>query len=608
MRSAVARSTRFGVLLASLALIATTGTVSAVSLTRTGEQSSATVHPASPGECPTVMPLAHVHEGQVGTGWTVVQGHTPRPFVVNIRGVFPDGVAPGRDMIIVKVADVPGSHFISKAGGIWAGMSGSPVYVNHQLVGSVSFGFTASPSPIGGLTPAEDMVKVLDYGTTAAGRNPFGAGQGTIPQSTRTQIARTAGISEAQASSFDRLRLPLAVSGLSAHGRELFQQSLDKAGYQVIVTPGSSATAPTGATFQTPKPGGNFAALLAYGDITSGAIGTTTYVCSGQALAFGHPLLLTGAATYGANNADALAIVRDSTFGSFKLATIGGLFGLLDQDRLAGVRAQLGEAPPLIPIIADVKSLDTGNERIGETDATTSLIVPGIAPFHLYADMISAIDAENAGSSAIKWTALGHDGDGNPWSLTRTNRFASGGDIEIASVFELQDDLFAILDNPFTDVTFDSVHIDASVTSTIKALNIEKVLISKNGGAFKKRTSLGVHPGDTLTIRVTLRHYLAATTTLDLSLTVPADAAGGGDLVIAGGAGSFGECVFNPSACGNTFQKLLDALASAPKNNDLIASLELFGEHGAPQTVAQDARHLGGIVSGNRQINVTINP
>ena len=56
-------------------------------------------------------------------------------------------------------------------------------------------------------------------------------------------------------------------------------------------------------------------------------------------------------------------------------------------------------------------------------------------------------------------------------------------------MFELQDDLFAILDNPFTDVTFDSVNIDASVTSTIKALDIEKVLVSKNGGAFKKRSA-----------------------------------------------------------------------------------------------------------------------
>jgi hypothetical protein len=626
MRPAVARSSRLGVLLATLAFSAamSIGTATAQPSTRTGGHSSGSVVAAAPGTCPAVMPLAHVHAGQVGTGWTVVRGHTPRPFVVNILGILPDGVAPGRDIIMVKLSDKPGSHFIKKAGGLWAGISGSPVYVNHQLVGSVSWGFTASPSPIGGLTPAEDIVKVLDYGTGSADRSTFAPVHAALPQSTRDQVARMTGMTAAEVSSFDRMRLPLAVSGLSAHGRELFQKELDRAGYQVIVTPGASAAAPTGATFQTPKPGGNFAGLLAYGDITAGGIGTTTYVCAGQALAFGHPLSLVGPATFGANNANALAIIRDNTFGSYKLATIGGLFGMLDQDRLSAVRAQLGVVPNLIPIISDVKSVDSGNERIGETDATTDDIVPGIAPFHLYANIVSTVDAEAAGSSLVHWTVQGHDGDGNAWSLSRTNRFASTGDIPFESIFELQDDLFSILGNQFTDVTFDSVNIDASVTSKIKMLDIEKVLISKNGGAFAKRTSMNLHPGDNLTIRVTLRRYHADTKTVDLAITVPPDAVGSGGLLIAGGATFGGPCGFGKGvpgrgvvlqptdtsggSCGQSFQKLLDALAGARMNNDLYAEIDLFGTFGGVKTVAEDTMHQGGVVSGNREIIVNITP
>ena len=91
MRPAVARSSRFGVLLATLAFSASMsiGTASAHPSTKTAAGSSGSAQAAAPGSCPTIMPLAHVHKGQVGTGWTVVQGHTPRPFVVHILGILP---------------------------------------------------------------------------------------------------------------------------------------------------------------------------------------------------------------------------------------------------------------------------------------------------------------------------------------------------------------------------------------------------------------------------------------------------------------------------------------------------------------------------------------
>src|SRR6185295_16747770 len=108
-----------------------------------------------PGDCPTVKPLSSVAEGQRGIGWTVQHGTTREPFRVKILGVLPNGIIAGRDLIIVKISDVAGKDMIEKAGGIWAGMSGSPVYVNGQLLGSISYGFTAAPSRIGGVTPAE---------------------------------------------------------------------------------------------------------------------------------------------------------------------------------------------------------------------------------------------------------------------------------------------------------------------------------------------------------------------------------------------------------------------------------------------------------------------
>jgi hypothetical protein len=78
--------------------------------------------PADP--CPAAVPVSQVTAGLTGTGYTVSSGTTPEPFTARVIGVLEDGIAPGLDMSIVET-DSPA---IRAVGGIWFGMSGSPVY------------------------------------------------------------------------------------------------------------------------------------------------------------------------------------------------------------------------------------------------------------------------------------------------------------------------------------------------------------------------------------------------------------------------------------------------------------------------------------------------
>src|SRR3954454_13551624 len=103
-----------------------------------------------------------------GIGWTGAHGSTPQPFRVKVLGVLPDGINNGVDLIVAKVADVEGSDMISNVGGIWAGISGSPVYVGDKLLGSVSYGL-GGINRIAGITPAADVLRILNY---PAGNNP----------------------------------------------------------------------------------------------------------------------------------------------------------------------------------------------------------------------------------------------------------------------------------------------------------------------------------------------------------------------------------------------------------------------------------------------------
>ena len=555
--------------------------------------------PAVPADCADIMPTNQVSRGDRGRGWTVVRGDTPQRFRVEVLGILDDGIAPGRDLIIIEVRDVAGSDFIEQAGGIWSGMSGSPVYIEGRLIGAVAYGFTGSPSPVGGVTPAQDMADVLGYAPASSPAGRQDAARIRVPAHMRADLAARAGISESRADELSRLPIPFAVSGLSARGRERFQERLEDMGIPAIVTRGSTARTPTGSsTFGRPVPGGNFAGIISYGDITAGGIGTTTYVCGDRALAFGHPLTFSGRTTFGANDANAIRIVRDSTFGSFKLASIAELFGTVDQDRLTAIRGDLGNPPPSIPVTSFVRDVDTGNTRNGESDVTTDDFVPTVGFFHAASNIDVTIDRVGGGSSRVRWTVTGRDADGDPWTLSRANRYADPSDISFSSAVELADQLAAILGNRFENVRFDSVDIEARVQQAVKRYDIERLKISRNGGPFRERNRITVRPGDQLDLKVGLRQYRGPLDNHVLSLTVPDTAAGFGFLSVAGGGEIFNECVSDPAACpGNGFRGLLQGLEDAPRNDDLIADLQFFeGGEGSARTSDRLDRVIFGLV------------
>src|SRR5262245_66372500 len=114
--------------------------------------STALAAPADP--CPAAFPVADLVPGMVANGLTVEKGNTADPFTATVVGVIKDGIASGLDMIIVET-DSPA---ITRTGGIWAGMSGSPVYAaDGRLIGAVAYSLSFGPSPIAGVTPAADM-------------------------------------------------------------------------------------------------------------------------------------------------------------------------------------------------------------------------------------------------------------------------------------------------------------------------------------------------------------------------------------------------------------------------------------------------------------------
>jgi hypothetical protein len=168
---------------------------------------SAVPDPANP--CPDAFPVVDLVAGMVATGLTVEKGNVADPFTATVVGVIADGIAPGVDMIIVDT-DSPA---IQRAGGVWAGMSGSPVYApDGRLIGAVAYGLSFGPSKIAGVTPAADMKALL----TRPVATPRPAAKVARPAQLRQRLVASGAATSAEASSGMRqLPIPLAVSGIN---------------------------------------------------------------------------------------------------------------------------------------------------------------------------------------------------------------------------------------------------------------------------------------------------------------------------------------------------------------------------------------------------------
>lgn len=583
-----ARSARM-LAVAVAAALATTGLI----------PGAATAQIEGPEDCPEAVPTSEVTREMDATGYTVSEGTEPEPFDVEVLGVLEDGVAPGRDMIVVDTS----SPAIDEAGGIWFGMSGSPVYddATGRLIGAVAFGLSFGPSSIGGLTPAEDLFDLLDY---PAGVETNAAETVELEGRLAERVDARTG-NDASDTSLERLRAPLSVSGMTQRSIDLLAKTIRKEGGRYVVTQGSSSEAAApGAEVAELGAGDTFAGALSYGDITMGGIGTAALVCDDKSVAFGHPFSFSGRTELGANVGDTLTIVDGGLFGPYKLATIGDFVGTVDQDRLAGIRALLGLVPQTRPVTSLITAPDIDRTQDGTSLAVTDDIVPVLSFFHLFSSIDSTFDAIGEGNSRVAWTVTGTTEEGEPWALTRSNLYSSRYDIALDSSFEVFGQLIALLNNKFTEIDFDEVDLEATVVEERRDYRITKLLHSKRDGGYESGRRVTVRPGGKLFLRAKLAAVGGgAGRTVDLQFKIPRNFRRG-SIELGGGGGGGGFFCFEGCRGGHgkagSFDELIDNLEDAPKGNDVTATFIRGRNQARTKSVGLDR-----VVTGFRFLEVS---
>jgi hypothetical protein len=560
------------------AVAALTAVAVATSLATAPVASSA---PAS--ACPEPFPVNQVAKGQKVTGLTVTEGTEPSGFTGEVLGVIkhPFGI-PGMDVVMARLS----SPEIDRVG-VWSGMSGSPVYAEDgRLIGAVALGLSWGPSPIAGITPAEEMYRLRTLPSNSRVAAPSEETV-DIPPAMRQRLVSSGVMARAEAQSgLSPLPVPLGISGMTGPKRlRQLEKALDLSGVRVHQAPAVSSS-------ETPIPvqaGGNLAASLSYGDVSAVGVGTATAVCGEEVLGFGHPMALTGPSSMTMHGADALVIHEDPVSAGFKLANATAPIGSIEQDRWAGIFGF--QSASAIPPTTDVTSyVEVPGEwsRAGTTRISVPDYVPGIASSHLLANQDRVFDAYGGGSALVGWTVNGRRADGSPWQLVRTDRFASKGDLSFEPYMDIYDQLSRLQLNDIEDVEINRVRTTSTMTRKYAAYSVSKVRVRTAGRwrLLRPDRPLFLRGGTTKRFRVVLTSAALGTTRVHVKLVVPKRIGRkSGMLEITGGNSYYGgeEFFEGPSmdASGpTTFEGVLRSIRRMPRNDQVLANLMLFTRTG----------------------------
>ena len=623
-RAHLRRSTRGW--LAALLAVAVTATTAATATN--GSAAAAPTPPPAP--CPEAWSGGFTEE-QVVAGLTTVSGTTPEAFTGTYLDTIPNGIGRGLDMLVFRLS---GSRITDADGvldaGVWAGISGSPVYDadTGALVGAVSYGRSWANDVIAGVTPAKAMYdRLLGEGApraTAAAPRVVG-----LPRAARSALSE-AGVPVSPSSTLRRLDSPIYVSGVSP---EVAQAIGKKAGRGDATYAAGVAAAPTGPDLPIVA-GGNVATTWSHGDITSATIGSVTAVCGDQVLAYGHPDTWSGESDQSVHGARALGIATEGGFGAFKdIAEIGAPVGSLTQDRIEGVVGTLGE----LPSAADLGTRTTfdGDVTAGHSVITEMDFLAEVAAWQTYDDVITAMNASSPeGEALMGWTISFDVAGGGSRTYTGGQRYASRGDLPWAVLGGVASDAQAILTNPFRAVRITQIRMDNELEDAYRAYRIGRVQVLR-GGRFRpvRRGQVIRAPrGRDLVVRTTFpraNRWSApvAARTRTTRYRVTRGARGIGRLTLQGNDagsgfyfGDFGRDLLSglseaqilhggrpgpPRATPQTLNQLLALMEAAPRRDEVSTSLAYRDRRaGDGITVRSAERRLPAVVRGAFRLRV----
>ncbi len=520
---------------------------------------------------PRLYALEDVRPGMNGTARTVFAGSEPQEFSLEILGVLPGFPGPRQSLIVARLS---GAN-VEKTG-VFAGMSGSPVYIDNRLVGAIAYSFPFSKEPIAGITPIKQMIDIFEKGSTQtkSPREPkvvsFAQLASTdwkpsFPKQAVSSSALIAPVSEGSrllpllGQQITPIATPVVFSGISQESLSLFAPQLMASGLLPVSGVGGSATITplAKATEKTLTPGTSVSVQLVRGDYSIAASGTVTFRDRDQIYAFGHPFLSLGASDMPMSES-AVVTVISSVNNSFKLSVPGAMMGSISQDRAAGVFGQLGLAPKMIPVKINLRTSRDRSESFSYEIANDSFLTPILLNITVFNTITSSERALGESTISIKG-AIKVKGE-EPIQLDRRFSAANSAILAAGSVAA---PIGSLLGSGFDNVQIEGVTLDISSTDSKYAGTLERIALNKTEA----------RRGEKIEIQAYVRTESGKQFVQRIPVQIPEDATPGQLLVFVGDGGALQEGSAARSFVPQDLGQLVRAINKVKKSDRLYVKL-----------------------------------
>jgi hypothetical protein len=480
------------------------------------------------------FPLSQVKEGLKGTARTVFRGSVAEEFNVEILGVVPGAIGPKQDLIIGRISGGGADRTA-----VFAGMSGSPVYIDGKLVGAISYSFPFSKEPICGITPIEQMIQIFEQkqGVKTTSNEPrafsFAELAATnwkpnFPNGSMVQSAILASgnpsLSSVAGQTFQPIATPISFSGFSQATLNLFTPQLMQVGLlPVSAVGGAVPISPMKAANENTLQGGASVSMqLTRGDYSMAAAGTVTFRDGDKIYAFGHPFLNIGTSDLPMSESSVVTVVP-SLNNSFKLSVADALVGSMTQDRQTGVFGKLGQAPKMIPVKLTLETSRNGQETLNYEIARDDFLTPILMSMTVY-------NAITANERALGDTTIEVKGEikfKNQESIKIDRRF-TGMQASPTAAASVAVPVSAMFRSRFDDAEISEINLTLTSVEGTKTANLERITLDKTR----------VKAGETFEIQAFVRSDSGKVFAQKFPVTIPADTPAGMLLVTVADGGN----------------------------------------------------------------------
>ena len=458
---------------------------------------------------PEILSVDAIKPGMTGTTYTVMQGTKIEPIHTEVFGVLRNAIGPGHHLIIARLNDEK-----TKLTFAVHGMSGSPLYIDGKIVGALSRRVTQfEKDAFCGFTPIQDM---LDVDKQAAVEPPNPSPGKKLVGVSAWFRPMTGG----EGMTFQPLLTPLVISGLSPRAFAVWGKLFSDSNFLPVMGAGGGSENPIHVDGPF-EPGAPVSALLVRGAINVGGTGTMTYRNGNKIYGFGHPMLGFGSVKVPMARAEIIATIPSYMY-PYKISNIGQVIGTITQDRLTAISGEVGEMPKMIPMTVDITKPNgktkTFNVELFDHPHLTPYLVRGVfAAFTLLSlDYSSEFSMALDGEIAL---------DGLP-SVKLRDFYSGAEDARLESLFGLAGHVEELMNSSLGEAKIRKISIKAAVEDRRHEYELEDVWINRDT----------IKPGETVTLRVTLRPYQGEPKVETVSFLLPEELKSGEVKLLVGDA------------------------------------------------------------------------